>query len=133
MTDGIRQIDPTTNVLNLVKEAMKRQDDLREQADKFQILLAKQRFLYEKEAKDAESRRIDALLLANKNDVALALERNLGLSAAQDKRIALVEQNQYLGVGATGQRAEGRQHSQWVIGLVIGILTALAVFLSRHF
>jgi hypothetical protein len=133
VTDGIRQIDPTTNVLNLVKEAMKRQDDLREQADKFQILLAKQRFLYEKEAKDAESRRIDALLLANKNDVALALERNLGLSAAQDKRIALVEQNQYLGVGATGQRAEGRQHSQWVIGLVIGILTALAVFLSRHF
>ena len=48
-----------------------------------------------------------------------------------EKRITLVEQNQYQGAGATMQRTEGRTQSNWVIGLIIGIFVALAQLVSR--
>jgi hypothetical protein len=129
-------IDPTANVLGLVAAETKRQDDLRAaefrrqddlriQDARFRDKLAEERARTEKDAKDAESRRIDALLVANTNNVALALEKQGAQAQAQDKRIAALEQNQYQGVGATGQRGESRQFGQWLImlaALVMGIL-----------
>jgi hypothetical protein len=122
-------IDPTANVLGLVAAETKRQDDLRAaefrrqddlriQDARFRDKLAEERARTEQDAKDAESRRIDALLVANTNNVALALEKQGAQAQAQDKRIAALEQNQYQGVGATGQRGENRQQYQWLIGLI---------------
>jgi hypothetical protein len=127
MADKISPIDPTANVLSLVAAAMKRQDDLREQSEKFYEKLMVQRADFEREAKRAEASRIDALLAANTNNVALALEKQGTQAAAQDKRIAAVEQNQYQGVGATGQRSEGRQQYQWAIGLIGGLALAIVL------
>jgi hypothetical protein len=121
------QIDPTVNAKDALDAAVKRQDDLREQAEKFQDKLAVQRGESEKEAKRAEAGRIDALLVANTNNVALALEKQGAQAQAQDKRIAALEQNQYQGVGATGQRGESRQFNQWLIGviaLMLGVVLA---------
>jgi len=135
-------IDPTANVLALVKTAVERLDDLRT-ADKERVddllsqqqhymdKLATERLRSEAEAKAAEARRIDALLAANTNNVALALEKQGAQAQAQDKRIAALEQNQYQGVGATGQRLEGRQSSQWVIGTVIGAIIGIVLILLR--
>lgn len=112
-------IDPTANVLSLVTAAMARQDDLRlAETRRIDDLLTERRQT-DSDAKRAEAARIDALLAANKNDVALALAKQQAQAEAQDKRIAIVEQNQYQGVGATGQRVLGRQSSQWIIGLLV--------------
>jgi hypothetical protein len=42
-----------------------------------------------------------------------------------EKRLALVEQNQYQGVGVATQRSEGRQQSQWNFDKVLAILAVL--------
>jgi hypothetical protein len=39
-----------------------------------------------------------------------------------EKRLQTVEQNQYQGVGAGTQRIESRQTSQWLIGLIVGVV-----------
>jgi hypothetical protein len=134
-------IDPTANVLGLVGAAinrqddlraaeLRRQDDMREQAEKYIEILASERQRSEMASKVAEAGRIDALLAANTNNVALALEKQGAQAQAQDKRIAALEQNQYQGVGASGQRVEGRQQNQWVIGIIIAVAIFLANFLS---
>ena len=135
-------IDPTANVLALVAAETKRQDDLRNaeakrvadlnfQADKFTDKLEEQRTFFETEAKKAEAGRIDSLLAADKANVALALAKQEAQAQAQDKRIAALEQNQYQGVGAGVKRGEDRQQSQWIIGLIIGLVVAAASILSR--
>lgn len=137
-------IDPTANVLGLVAAEGRRQDDLRQaegrrqddlraQAERFTEKLETQRQFFETQAKMAESGRIDALLVANTNNVALALEKQGAQAQAQDKRIAALEQNQYQGVGAGVQRVEGRQHNQWVIGIVLVVAIFLANWLPRFF
>src|SRR5579864_8612743 len=134
-------IDPTANVLSLVGAAItrqddlraaefKRQDDLRQQGEKYIEVLAKERQRAEEAAKVAEAGRIDALLAANTNNVALALEKQGAQAQAQDKRIAALEQNQYQGGGAAAQRVENRQESQWKMGITIGaIIAAIQILL----
>jgi hypothetical protein len=105
----------------------------------------------------AESRRLDAQLTGQQSAVALAAEKATAqgntlsaqiqtatsinsaaineLREAHEKRLSLLEQNQYQGVGAAGQRTEGRQQSQWAIGIgftVAGLLIGIAVMVS-HF
>jgi hypothetical protein len=137
-------IDPTANVLSLVAAETKRQDDLRaaeakrvsdlnEQSEKFNEKLEEQRRFFETEAKKAEAGRIDSLLAADKANVALALAKQEAQAQAQDKRIAALEQNQYQGVGAGTQRGESRQQSQWIIGVIIGLIVALAEVAGRMF
>lgn len=106
-------IDPTANVLSLVKAAIERQDDLRSAEARFNVLevkrlddlaamrhncdqeiltvhLQSQRDLASAESRRldlaalAEQRRIDALLTAQKSDVALASEK----AAAQAATLA---------------------------------------------
>ena len=146
-------IDPTANVKELVEMERRhhneirilterRQDDLRtqgdkyqgqlrEQAEKYQEKLAAERLRAEVDAKRAESDRINALNMANKNDVALALEKQGAQTQAQDRRIAALEQNQYQGIGGKLQSTEGRQQNQWVIGIVIVVAIFLANFFSH--
>ena len=146
-------IDPTANVKELVEMerrhasdirllAEKRQDDLRtqaneyqkqlrEQAEKYQDKLSAERLRTEADAKRAESDRINALNMANKNDVALALEKQGAQTQAQDRRIAALEQNQYQGVGVKLQSTEGRQQNQWVIGIIVVVAIFLANFLGH--
>lgn len=141
-------IDPTANVLSLVSAAITRQDDLRlaenkrmddvrrlenKRLDDLRKLeetyidkIDKERHATEDrlqkkdaEAKKAEVDRVDALLAANKIDVALALAKQQAQAEAQDKRIAIVEQNQYQGVGGKTQQLEGRQQSQWAVGVIV--------------
>ena len=130
-------IDPTANVLSLVAAAITRQDDLRNAESQHQAEVRKVTQYYEdklreertrsdREAKIAEAGRINALLEANTNNVALALEKQGSQALAQDKRIGAVEQNQYQGVGASGQRVAGLQMNQWLIGLLIIIALAIA-------
>jgi len=135
-------IDPTANVLSLVAAEtkrqddlraaeFKRQDDLRQQAEHYIEKLATERLRSEADAKRAEAGRIDALLAANTNNVALALEKQGAQAQAQDKRIAALEQNQYQGVGATGQRAEVRLQSNWSTGLIVAVgLSLMAAMVS---
>jgi hypothetical protein len=118
-------IDPTANVLALVAAETKRQDDLRTLAEKFQDKIDVERTRTDSDAKRAEADRIDALLAANKNDVALALAKQQAQAEAQDKRIAIVEQNQYQGVGGKEQRTESQHRSEWLIGLIVVIAGAL--------
>jgi hypothetical protein len=134
--------DPSVNVKEIVtiqgrhQDEMrlmseKRQDDLREQTERYNDQLQAERHRADSEARRAEAGRIDSLLGANTNNVALALNKQEILALAQDKRIAALEQNQYQGVGAAGQRTEGRQQSQWVIGLIIGVAIFLANYLPH--
>jgi hypothetical protein len=124
-------IDPTANVLSLVAAAItrqddiraletRRQDDLREQGERYLEQLATERQRAEMAAKVAEAGRIDALLAANTNNVALALEKQGAQAQAQDKRIAALEQNQYQGVGGKMQQSENRQINQWLIPIILG-------------
>jgi hypothetical protein len=135
-TPVIPLIDPTANVKELVEmerrhhqelavAAQQRQDDLREQAERFNEKMYAERRQADSEAKRAEAGRIDALLVANTNNVALALEKQGAQAQAQDKRIAALEQNQYQGVGGKLQSTEGRQQNQWVI--YIAVIIAIAV------
>jgi hypothetical protein len=134
-------IDPTANVLALVTAEtkrqddlrmaeFKRQDDLRVQAERFNDKLQAERQRADSEARRAEAGRIDSLLSANTNNVALALAKQESLALTFEKRIAVLEQNQYQGLGASGQRTEGRQQNQWIIGIVIVVAIFLANFLS---
>jgi hypothetical protein len=178
--EPIPLIDPTANVLSLVKAAMQRQDDLRmaenRRIDELRVLQATcdkeiegvrsqaQRDLTLAESKRldaislAESRRIDALLAAATQAVALASEKNAAQAAtlAQqvsssaealriqvsattaatstlitqlretlEKRLSIVEQNQYQAGGASIQRTEGRERNQWSVGLVVAIMLGL--------
>jgi acid phosphatase family membrane protein YuiD len=43
-----------------------------------------------------------------------------------EQRLKQVEQNQYQAGGASLQRAEGRQVSQWAVGLIVGIVLVIA-------
>jgi hypothetical protein len=135
-------IDPTANVLSLVSAAITRQDDLRaveivqvkelrELTTSFQEKLDTYRRQTESDAKKAEADRIDALLAANKNDVALALAKQQSQAEAQDKRIAIVEQNQYQGAGRQGQQTENKAHSQWVIGLIATLALGFGALLVK--
>jgi hypothetical protein len=135
-------IDPTLNVKELVElerrhhvemaaAAEMRQDDLRQLAEHYTEKLASERLRAAEEAKHAEAGRIDSLLVANTNSVALALAKQEAQAQAQDKRIAALEQNQYQGVGASGQRTEGRQQNQWLIGLIVVIAIFLANWLPH--
>jgi hypothetical protein len=94
--------DPTQNVLNLVAAETKRQDDLRAaegrrldelraQAERYQNDLRDQVEKYQGKLDRAEANRIDALLAANTNSVALALARQELQTQAQDKRVAALE------------------------------------------
>ena len=140
--DKIPLIDPTANVLALVSAETKRQDDLkmaeskrvddlRHLTEKFQDKISDILRKSDAEAKAAEAGRIDALLVANKNDVALALSKQQAQAEAQDKRIAILEQNQYTGVGRQGQATESRQRSEWITGLIIGGVIALIQIVIR--
>ena len=110
-------IDPTANVLQLVAEAIKRQDDLRTmdrvwrdrldlQTEKWRDKLDAERIRADGMALKAEANRLDALLLANTSNVALALGKQEGQAQAQDRRIAVLEQNQYQAGGKDIQRVE---------------------------
>jgi hypothetical protein len=138
-------IDPTANVNELVKGEVKRLNDLRtadlewekvlrELGEKWSDKLQTERQRADGEARKAEAGRIDSLLAENKNNVAIALAKQELQASAQEKRIAVLEQNQYQGVGAGTQRTENRQISQWVIGLIVGVafsgLTALVTVLA---
>lgn len=131
----------------------KRQDDMRmlkEACDKEKDQLKEQ-------LRTAESARIDAVNLAERNridanvaqgkaDIALASEKaaatavtlaNSVVASAKalsdtaasatslaDRRLTALEQNQYQGVGASGQRTEGRQQSQWTIDKLLMLAVA---------
>jgi hypothetical protein len=124
-------IDPTANVLSLVRAETKRQDDLRCAESKTIRDMLSERRQTDSDAKKAEADRIDALLSANKNDVALALSKQQAQAEAQDKRIAILEQNQYQGAGRQGQQTENRQHSQWLIGLAITMALGLGALIVK--
>jgi hypothetical protein len=124
-------IDPTANVLGLVKAAIQRQDDLRAGETRRIDDLLSERRRTDSDAKKAEADRIDALLSANKNDVALALSKQQAQAEAQDKRIAILEQNQYQGAGRQGQQTETRQQSQWTIGLIVALAMGLLGLILR--
>jgi hypothetical protein len=49
-----------------------------------------------------------------------------------EKRLQIVEQNQFAAGGANLQRSEGTMRNQWTIGIIIGICLGLAQLLS-HF
>jgi hypothetical protein len=141
-----RNGDPSPNVLDLVAAAERRQDDLRIAEGQRQNDLAEMRERHSREldaqrekaansAKLQEASRIDALLQANTGNVALALGKTETQALAQDRRIAILEQNQYSGAGREIQRTEGRQVGQWLTGLVIGGVLAvveLGLRLSGH-
>lgn len=126
-------IDPTANVLEALRTAVKRLDDLREQERDFQERLYTERAQLAAEARDAESRRIDALLKANTDNVALALEKQGAQAQAQDRRIAVLEQNQYQAGGKDIQRVEQRQSSQFTLSqLVAGAGVLVLVLIELH-
>jgi hypothetical protein len=152
-------IDPTANVLSLVKASIDRQDDLRHAELKRQDDLREQAEAYERQLAVAESRRLDAVIASQKSDVAIASEKaaaqattlaavvaqsaealrtqvaNTAITTSdaiatlrdtQDKRLSLLEQNQWQGGGRDLQRTETKQTNQWtnsfVASLVFGVM-----------
>jgi tetrahydromethanopterin S-methyltransferase subunit F len=53
---------------------------------------------------------------------ATTTQQTTQLRDSLEKRLQTVEQNQYQGVGAGTQRIESRQTSQWLIGLIVGVV-----------
>lgn len=47
-----------------------------------------------------------------------------------EKRLALVEQNQYQGLGATVQRSEGQARGQWTVDKILGIIAIVVAILA---
>ena len=148
-------IDPTANVLALVAAEQKRQDDLRvaaaERQDDLRDLTTHWRdkvdelergHSREMQALEqttnlaraaAEQGRIDALLAANTNNVALALEKQGAQALAQDRRISVLEQNQYSGAGrelGTDKAASSRTVSQGQLLTVMLVAIAALTFLK---
>jgi hypothetical protein len=156
-TPNRRNGDPTTNVFELVAAESRHQSEMRVAADRRQDdLRTKQEYCdneiatirieaqkelgaLESKMRDAqalaEQRRLDALLAANTSNVALALEKQGAQAQAQDRRIAVLEQNQYQSGGKDLQRTEQRTQgnfnlSQWIS--VGGILLIVAIDLHRN-
>ena len=137
-------IDPTANVLSLVAAADRRQDDLRNndktwrdrldsQTQKWRDKLDAERQRADANASKAEAGRLDALLLANTNNVALALAKQEAVTQEQARRLAVLEQNQYQQGGATIQRTEARGQGNFNISQAItigGILVLVLVDLK---
>jgi hypothetical protein len=97
-TFGGPTVDPTTNVLNLVEAANRRQDDLRAASERYAKDLSDLREKYQEKLADAESkrvdanalaesRRIDALLAAGQNAVALAAIEGKNTASALAERV----------------------------------------------
>ncbi|MFA4834892.1 MAG: hypothetical protein WC749_02305 [Dehalococcoidia bacterium] len=72
MTEGK---DPTANVLDLVKEAVKRLDDLREAETRRANEMLKTHFAYTQQLSEAEAKRIDAIRAVDVAAVATASEK----------------------------------------------------------
>ena len=139
-------IDPTANVLQALKTAVRRLDDLRindrlwrDRTDKARESAlrrydkGRERAAYQ--AVKAEAQRLDALLAANAANVALALSKQEAQALAQDKRIAVLEQNQYQAGGKDIQRVESRSQSNFTWSQVIagtGVLIVLLVELHTR-
>ena len=122
--------DPSLNVKELVELRAGYEAELRKQAERWQERLDVQRDQGADERIKAEAGRIDALLVANANNVALALSKQEAQALAQDRRIAVLEQNQYQAGGKDIQRVEQRQGNQWTLGQLVaiaGIVVLIAI------
>ena len=135
--------DPTKNVSDQLDAAVKRQDDLRKndrmwrdrldaQTEKWRDKFDTERARADNLARAAEAGRLDALLGANTSNVALALGKQEAQAQAQDRRIAVLEQNQYQSGGRDIQRTEGRQSNQWVIGIIVAAAAIAGTFLANR-
>ena len=78
------KVDPTANVLNLVREAINRQDDLRDLTATHLREMADLRASYEDKLRRAESDRIDAIRAVD----AAAVQRAAEVQAAQQQALA---------------------------------------------
>jgi hypothetical protein len=128
-------IDPTANVIALTTEKERRQDDLRNtdrmwrdrldaQTEKWRDKLDAERQRADANASKAEAGRLDALLLANTNNVALALAKQEAVTQEQARRLAVLEQNQYQAGGVNIQRTEQRGQSNVDRSLIVSIVLA---------
>jgi hypothetical protein len=140
-------IDPTKNVSDQLAAAVERLDDIRDndrkwrdrldaQTEKWRDKLDAERQRADGLARKAEAGRLDALLLANTSNVALALGKAEGVAGEQSRRLAVLEANQYQSGGANTQRAETRTQVNWDRSLLVAIFSAaaagLTVYLSVH-
>lgn len=144
-------VDPTKNVLDLVDQAIKRQDDMREAFEKRLIEQIELRATYDAQLRKAESERIDAIravdvgnvqraaevqatqALALANQVvatASALETKLGATVAPlQTRIDDLTRVQYEGVGSKTQVVES-QASTSNITAIVGAAIAVILFVG---
>lgn len=81
-------VDPTANVLALVKAETKRQDDLREMITKHLESTARIRAQYEDRLRAAETSRIDAIRQVDVGNVQRAAEVQAGVAAALEGKVA---------------------------------------------
>jgi hypothetical protein len=140
-------IDPTANVTAQLGGAVLRLDDLRindriwrdrldNQTEKWRDKLDAERVRADALALKAEAGRLDALLLANTSNVALALGKQEGTTLAQDRRIATLEANQYQSGGAnqqrTVERSQGNVDRSLLVSIVGIIVGAGAAYLALH-
>lgn len=134
MSDANPLTDPSLNVKELVELRARYEAELRQVNEKWQGRFDDQRDRASNERIQAEAGRIDALLAANANNVALALSKQEAQALAQDKRIAVLEQNQYQAGGKDIQRIETRQGSQFTMSQLIaggGVLVLILIELHR--
>jgi len=75
----------------------------------------------------AEALRANAASAAAQNTEAMGVLRD-----AMDKRITLLEQNQYRGGADAEERREGRTNNQWLVGAVIAVVVVI-VQIVLHF
>lgn len=94
-SSGGQVIDPTQNVLDLVKAGNQRQDDLREASDRFTASeighvkeMAALRSEYTNKLAEAEAKRIDAIRAVDVNAVAVASERQAAAATVLANQVA---------------------------------------------
>lgn len=146
--EPIPLIDPTANVLKLVEQANIRQDDLRKAAKKRRDDLDYLERYYQRELRDAESKRLDAerkqeqtrvdsVIAALQSTIStlttqiVATATTLATQAKEQNEtttaaIRLLEANQNRGLGITEQQGTGRQVNQWAVGLIVGVVVVAA-------
>jgi len=149
-------IDPTKNVLDRIDIEMRRQDDLREMADRHTQYIIELRALHYEELRDLEAKRIDAIRAVDVGAVNRAAEvaaTQANVLAAQlqataeasrvnliqalepiQKDIQDLRKAQYEIAGAKTQTGETRLNLVALVGVagfIVGIVIALIPYLLR--
>lgn len=140
-------VDPTENVVEYVRSAVRRLDDLAAAQSLGMRREMDLRAQHQRELAAAEKERLDAIRSIDAQAISLASQQvasvaqgletkinNLAESQRQQlasmatllqDRLSSVERNQYTGQGIKAQQVEGREQNNWLVGVLVASLVGV--------